>query len=115
MQWLKDYMAEIDGPGGPGLNLKQVHISACLEGPALEWYSHDLESRAKTTWPLFPRAFIARWKPLTFDIRAVKVPPKITLAAAVIKHKMELHDIEDRMVMGNGRTDAQTANNETAG
>jgi hypothetical protein len=73
MQWLKDYMAEIDGPWGPGLDLKQVHISACLEGPAPDWYSNDLESRAKTIWPLFPCAFIACWKPYTFNIHTVEV------------------------------------------
>ena len=38
MWWQKDYRAEIDGPEGPGLNLKQVHISACLAGPVLDWY-----------------------------------------------------------------------------
>jgi hypothetical protein len=45
MQWLKDYIAEINGPGGPGQ--KHVYVSKCLEGAALDWYCHDLESNTK--------------------------------------------------------------------
>jgi hypothetical protein len=76
MQWLKDYMAKMDGPGGPGL--KHVYIGTCLEGAALDWYSHDLGNNIKVLWPLFPRAFIAHWQPIKFDIHTVKVLQNLT-------------------------------------
>ena len=75
MQWLKDYIAKIDGPGGPGQ--KHVYVSKCLEGTALDWYCHDLKSKAKVSWLLFPHAII-RCKPFTINVSKVKVLPNIT-------------------------------------
>src|SRR5882762_3989044 len=76
IQWLNDYMAEMDGPGGP--RLKHVYFCRCLMGAASDWYCNVLEYKRKLYWDLLQAAFSARWKPVTFDVHTVEVSPNLT-------------------------------------
>jgi hypothetical protein len=58
--------------------LPTAHAHSDLEGTTLDWYHHDLESKVKVSWPLFPWAFVVCWKPITFNIHAVKVLLNLT-------------------------------------
>jgi hypothetical protein len=42
-QWQADFISEIEGPGGPGKQLKHVYFGQCLKDAAYEWYCHKLK------------------------------------------------------------------------
>jgi hypothetical protein len=68
VQWLADYVSEIESSGGPGTRRpKHVYFSQCLEGAAYEWYIHDLEYTAKLHWGLLSDAFLTRWNTVALD------------------------------------------------
>ena len=78
VQWLDDYISEIEGPGGPRARMKHVYFSRCLEGAAYDWYCNILEYAPKVYWDLLPPAFSSHWNPITCDIRIVDVSPNLT-------------------------------------
>jgi hypothetical protein len=68
VQWLEDYVSEIESSGGPGTRMKHVYFSRCLEGAAYEWYSHDLAYAVKLDWILLSEAFLFRWDTVAHDV-----------------------------------------------
>jgi hypothetical protein len=73
VQWLEDYISEIEAPGGPGPSSKHVYFCQCLEGAADDWYCNILEYEPKVYWDLLQAAFSSHWNPVTCDIRTVEV------------------------------------------
>ena len=71
VQWLEDYVSEIESSGGPGTRMKHVYFSRCLEGAAYEWYSHDLAYAVKLYWVLLSDAFLTRWDTVAHDVPTV--------------------------------------------
>jgi hypothetical protein len=47
LQWLDDYISEIEGPRAPGARMKHVYFSRFLEGAAYDWYCNVLEYAPK--------------------------------------------------------------------
>jgi hypothetical protein len=74
IQWLKDYISEIEGAG----LTKHVYFCQYLKGTASDWYCNVLEYQLKLYWDLLQAAFSARWKPVMFDIRTVEVSLNLT-------------------------------------
>jgi hypothetical protein len=77
IQWLQDYISEIDGAGGL-TNSKHVYFCRCLKGAAKDWYCNVLEYKPKVYWDLLAAAFSSHWNPITCDIRTVEVSPNLT-------------------------------------
>jgi hypothetical protein len=77
IQWLKDYISEIEGAGGL-TNPKHVYFCQCLKGAASDWYCNVLEYKPKLYWDLLQAAFSAHWKPVTFNVCVVEVLLSLT-------------------------------------
>jgi len=77
VQWLEDYISEIEAPGGPGPNSKHVYFGECLTGPGYDWYCNVLEYKSKVYWDLLQAAFVARWNTVTHDVCTVEVSPNL--------------------------------------
>jgi hypothetical protein len=78
VQWLEDYISEIEGPRGPEARMEHVFFSECLEGATLGWYCNVLEYKPKVYWDLLPAAFSSHWNLFTCDVHTVKVLLNLT-------------------------------------
>src|ERR1700691_4181230 len=77
VQWLEDYISEIEGPGRP--NLKHTYFGECLTGPGKDWYyCNVLEYKPKVYWNLLQAAISSHWNPITCDIHTVEVLLNLT-------------------------------------